>query len=462
MTDKTRLNEADANFVAMGVAMGGAYAPVTVSVYERPFDDPSTVDRLHEVMARLVPAMRQRITADRLSTALPRWADVPGFDVDEHIVLLPAPGDGSLRAVLDWAQEWARLPLSTDRPPWRGAYLEGVTVDGVGGRLVVVSQFHHAIIDGQGATKLAERFYQWAPEGDVPELPPPVAPDTASTWEHWKGGWTLEGRKARALLRNTGRRLRSMAADPAGGVARTKAIGQALGRLQAHQGKTTMSPLLARRSDRNRFDLMTVDLDALRAGARSVGGTLNDGLLAAVSLGLQRWHVDHGVKVREVRTAMPINTRAAEAGHEGNELIGVLLALPLLDDPAAAVKSCGAVSRAHRDDRDVLWLLDRFRAASNRVPPWVIGRLWGRSLQSIDVSISNVKGMPLRNWIAGVEVFDTFPFLVGGPAIAATLLSGPTHATLGVVTDPETIGDPEHLMARIAEGLAEVSALAHA
>jgi hypothetical protein len=291
-------------------------------------------------------------------------------------------------------------------------------------------------------------------------MPPLGEPDAATRWEHWRAGWALEGAKAKELTRNAARRLRGAAADPSAGAARAKAVGRALGRLQAHQGTTTMSPILTRRSDRNRFDHLAVDLDALRAGARAVGGSANDGLLAAFSIGLQRWHVDLGVKPRELRTAMPINTRAAEASHEGNELIAVMLALPLLHDAAEAVKSCGAVSRAHRDDQDVLWLLDRFRAAGNRLPKSVIARLWGPSVKAIDLSISNVKGMPLRNWVAGVEVLDTIPFIVGGPAIAATLLSGPNGATLGVVTDPECVADPAHLMARLAEGIAEVAALA--
>ena len=68
--------------------------------------------------------------------------------------------------------------------------------------------------------------------------------------------------------------------------------------------------------------------------------------------------------------------------------------------------------------------------------------------------------MPIRNWIAGVEALETMPFLIGGPAVAATLLSGPSHATLGLVTCPEAIPDPEHLVARLDEAFADVRALA--
>ncbi len=179
-------------------------------------------------------------------------------------------------------------------------------------------------------------------------------------------------------------------------------------------------------------------------------------LLAAMSLGLRRYHLDHGVKVPELGTLMAISTRAAGAGHSGNDLIAAFLGLPLLDDAETALKACQAVSRARRDDKDVLWLMDRFRAAGNRAPAAVVARQFSRTARGVDLSLSNVKGMPVRNWIAGVEALETAPFLIGGPALAATLVSGPTHATLGLVTCPEAVRDPEHLVARLEQAFGEV------
>jgi diacylglycerol O-acyltransferase len=456
--DTSRLSEADANFVLLGEATGSPYVPVAVAVYERPFD-PEVTEHLNEVMARLLPGMARRIRRDRFSTALHRWEDVDGFNANEQVLILPPPGDGTLRAVIDWAEEWGRLPMALDQPPWRSVYFEGVTVDGVPGRLVAVSQFHHALIDGQGAAALAEQFYQWAPDGGLPEMPPLPERDERTVREHWRAGWAQEADKAKALLRNGGRRLRWAASNPSAARERLKEYAASWKRGMEVAGTEPMSPLLVRRSDRNRFDHLRVDLDALKAGAKSVGGSANDGLMAAMSLALHRYHLDRGVRVREVRMMMPISTRTEEHGHLGNELIAAVIMLPLLDDAALAVKESRALSRAQRDDKDALWMFDRFRALANRLPKAGMRVLFGRSVKSLDLSLSNVKGMPLRNWIAGVEVLDTMPFIVGGPAIGATLVSLPDHATLGVVTCPEAIPDPERLMARIAEAIAEVSAL---
>jgi WS/DGAT/MGAT family acyltransferase len=411
-------------------------------------------------MARLLPGMARRIRRDRFSTALHRWEEIEGFDPSDQLVILPAPGDGTLRAVVDWAQDWARLPMPLDRPPWRSVYFEGVTVDGVPGRLVAVSQFHHALIDGQGASAMAERFYQWEPDGGLPEMPALPAPDERTAAEHGRAGWAQEREKAGQLLRNGGRRVRWALSNTSAARERLKDYAGAWKRGMEAAGTEPLSPLLVRRTDRNRFDDLRVDLDALKAGAKTVDGSANDGLMAAMSIALHRYHLDRGLRVPKVRMMMPISTRTEEHGHLGNELVAAIIMLPLLDDPALAVKESRALSRAQQDDKDALWMFDRFRALANRLPKAGLRALFGRSVKSLDLSLSNVKGMPLRNWIAGVEVLDTTAYIVGGPAIGATLVSLPDHASLGVVTCPEAIPDPERLMARIAEGIADVSALA--
>ena len=65
--------------------------------------------------------------------------------------------------------------------------------------------------------------------------------------------------------------------------------------LKADLGHTPSSPLLTRRSNRLQLDVFDVDLVALKAGANPAGGTLNDGFLAAIAVGLRRWHADHGL-----------------------------------------------------------------------------------------------------------------------------------------------------------------------
>lgn len=456
-----RLSEADAIFLPMGRAVGGEMAPAAIGVLEGPMA-PAAEAHQRELLARLMPAMRRRIVSDRLSLALPRWVDVPGADPSDNWLELPAPGDGTLRAVMDWAGAWARLPFPADRSPWRSVRFDDVEVDGVPGRTVLVSQLHHALIDGGGARRMVEHYLRFEADAPLAPLPPLPPPEDITTWERWKEGWALEGTKARAVARATARRARWARHEPAVAAGRAVDLVKAARRLQKPVGPTPLSPLLRRRSDELRFDGMEVDLVALKAGARAAGGSINDGLMAAVSLGLRWWHRDLGVQVPMLRTAMAVNRRAEGTGWKGNDVLAVVLLLPLDDDdPARLVKRCREVSLQHREDEDALWVLDRVRAAGNRLPFAAAVAASRQSLSGLDVSLSNVAGVSGRRWVGGVEQLRGIPLVVGTlSAVAMVMTSRGDQADLGLTTCPVAVRDPAHLVARLEEGFAAVRELA--
>lgn len=455
-----RLSDADAMFLAVEQAAGVPYAPLTISISERDHD-PDDIAHVREVTRRLLPSQGRRIVRDKLSPALPRWKDVPGWEPLDNVIRLPhPPGDGSLRAVLDWAAEWSLRPMDPAKPPWRSVTFEDFTWDGVPGRTVTVQQTHHAVIDGQGAMRIGQKMLQFEPNGPRPEMPPPVEPDTATDWQRWKEGWAIEAGKAKANATRLGRVARWAAANPKAGAERTREWVGALRRMQGHQGSTPMSPLLARRSAATRFDWLDIEWDAFRAGCKAAGASVNDGFMGAISVAMHQYHLDHGVRVGALRTAMAINTRTAADPEGGNRVIGTMLALPLHDDLQLAIKECGAVSREHRDDEDLLRVIDLLRKLANRLPRTLVAKGTVKTMAGVDMQISNVQGIPVRYWVAGVESLAGMTFPTGGPGLSMTFISSRGRATLGISTCPHTIHDPEHLARRLAEGFERVADLA--
>jgi WS/DGAT/MGAT family acyltransferase len=455
-----RLNDADAMFLALERAAGVPFAPLSIGVSEGGHD-PEQLAHLREVLARVLPAQRRRIAKDPLSIALPRWVDVPGFDPEEHTVRLPGPpGDGSLRAILDWASEWSRLPMDPAKPPWRSVTFENTTWRGVPGLEVTVSQTHHAVIDGQGSTRLGQLLLQFAPDGPLPEMPPEPPADTTTAWGRWREGWALEGEKAGAYARKVGRWLRWAASDPRAGAARGREWVQAARRMQSWRTGDPRSPILPRRSSASRFDIVDLDWDGFRAGCKAIGASINDGFMGALSVGLHQYHLEHGLRLPSLRTAMAINTRTDAHAEGGNQVIGVMLELPLHDDVTVAIKECREVSRDHRDDVDALRLIDALRRFANRLPQRLVARGSQAALNGVDMQISNVQGIPVRHWIAGVESLDGVSFPTAGPGLSMTFISSRGRAVLGITTCPDSVTDPERLGECLAGGFAQVAALA--
>ena len=455
-----RLNEADAMFIAVSDAGGVPYAPVTIGVSERPLD-PEVRAHLTEIRMRILPAMGSRIAEDPVSTALPRWVPVRDFHPYDNVLFLPPPGDGSMRAVLDWAARWAQQPFPKDKPPWRAVYFEDMTVDGEPGRVVMVSQTHHAVIDGQGGRRLGERIVQYERDAPLPELPPPLPEDTTTAWDRWKEGWAHEGHKLATGLRNNAARARWAAKHPRAGAKRARELGTAVRRMLSHQGTTGQSSLLRRKSDEMRFDWIEIDFDGLKRGTKSLGGTVNAGFMAALSVGLHQYHLDHGAVASSLRTAMAINTRTDKHGDTGNEVIGVMLPMPLCDDPATAIKLCGEMAREHRADDDVLFVIDRFRAFANRLPKRIVGPMTRRTMSGVDLQISNVAGNPRRTYFGGVASLKGVALPVGGlSALAITMVSHGGRADVGIVSDKVALPDGDLLVRRIQEGFDAVAALA--
>jgi WS/DGAT/MGAT family acyltransferase len=398
---------------------------------------------------------------DPLSPALPRWVDVPGFRTDDNWLFLPAPGDGTLRAVMDWSAAWGALPLPEDRPPWRCVRFDGVEVDGTPGRTVVVSQIHHALIDAGGARRMFEEYLRFDPDTPLAPLPPaePVVEDDRVA--AWRAGWADEARRAGRLARTGAQRARRAARDPRHAKGRVTELVRAARRLTDPIGPEPLSPLLRRTSARMRFDVLPVDLAALKAGARAAGGSVNDGVMTAVSLGLRQWHLDHGVRLPAVRTAMAVSTRTPRDAWRGNAVLAVVVELPVDEhDPHELLAQCRAISAAARDDEDALWLMDRTRAASNRLPMPLATFASKQSLKGLDVSISNIASVPQRTWLAHREQLRQIPFVVGTlSAFGMIMTSRSGRCDIGITTCPEAIRDPDHFVRRLDEGFRQVAEL---
>jgi len=436
---------------------------VTVSLLEL-LDPAPDWDRLlaaHEWASRMVPRMRQRVLEPALALGTPAWVTAGDFDLSRHVHRVRLPGPGTLRQLLDVVQDFAAAPLDRNRPLWQALLVDGLA----DGRAGYVAKSHHSVTDGLGAVQLMMRLHSRTAEHDPdrPEPPVPVAGEGSRAGLF--AGQVADAVRATpmAAVRQGTRALGTLSRpwDTA-----SRAAGQALSAARfAGQSAAAPSgsPLLARRGGDWRFDIIEVPLADLKAGAKAAGGSLNDGLLAAVIGGFRRYHEQHGAPVDQLTVGFPISLRAQDDPQGGNRFTGARFAAPMAEtDPAARV---AAVRQFVLTARAASAAASAVPAALAPVLGWlpapVISRVSGRLTSTNDVQVSSIPGVPFPVYIAGSRITHMYPFgPLPGCAAMITLISHNGECCIGINTDALAVTDPGRLADDLRAGLDEVVELA--
>ncbi len=414
---------------------------------------------------RTVPRLRQRVRANPLSIAPPRWEVDPSFDLDYHVRFARVSGDGTLRDVLDMVQPIAMAGFDRARPLWEATLVEGME----DGRAALVMKIHHAITDGVGSVKLALIMFELErdPTGgdDLPPAPDAVVMSQAA---RWVDAIAHERRRALGIARRSGatisgavvRTATDAVSDPRATVGRAGETVGSVGRLFA-PATEPMSPLMTDRSLSIRFDRITVPLDGVKAAAKAAGATLNDAFVAATVGGLAAYHRDMGMPAEALRMSMPISVRNEDTEDQaGNQFVPARFPIPLDEpDPVRCMQALHELILGQRGE-PALDLVEPMAGVLRRLPTSVSTGLFGSMLKGVDVVTSNVPGAPIPIYTAGGRVEEMFAFgPLTGAALNLTLLSYLDDIHIGVNVDPAAVTEPDRLVAALRAAWDEILAV---
>ncbi len=416
-------------------------------------------ERKVERATRTLPRLRQRVLPNPLALAPPRWEVDAYFDLTAHLSWHKAPGDGSLRALFDFAQPMAMRHFDLARPLWELAVIEGLE----GGRGALVLKLHHAISDGMGLVRMTEALVERSREAPAVEKEAPEAPESRewSQLELARDELTHEWRRQLGRLRRVGGELLGAARHPLDAAAELRRSLDSLRRGLAPVGEP-LSPWLRGRSLSARFDSLRVPLADLRAAGKKADGTLNDAFVAAVCGGLRLYHEEHGALVEELRMTMPVNIREGDdADKAGNQFAPARFPVPIATpDPVERMRAIGASVRRERAE-PVLGLLEGVAGVLNRLPTSLSVSLFGGMLKGIDFVTSNVPGPRREVFSAGAKMDEVYGFgPLSGAALNVTLFSYAGSCFVAINSDPAAVPDPERLRECLEAGFAEVVGVA--
>lgn len=319
-----RLSGLDASFLYLekpgvhmhvaGLSIFGARADGSLLTY----DD---VERVVEARLRLAPRLRRKLRSVPGNLSRPVWIDDERFDLDFHLrrASVPAPG-GRIELERAVGRVLSR-PLDRTKPLWELYVFEDLSVD----RTAILLKIHHAMADGIGNMMIASALF------DLTADAPTGEPD---------GAWSAEpAPPVQDLLRDAIEEavlhpiqsLAHVARQPRIVAETVSATADAL-RTVAGMGTAPLGPFDGRVGPNRRFATAERPFAVFRGIKESLGGTVNDVVLAVVAGGVQALLESRGESTqgRSLRAMVPVSVRSpGEGGDIGNRVAPIFVDVPV-------------------------------------------------------------------------------------------------------------------------------------
>src|SRR3954462_1897205 len=438
-------------------------APMHVAAVMTFDGEPPHIDEVVEGIGtrlHLVPRYRQKLAFVPFGQGRPRWVDDPHFNLRYHVRHTALPEPGTVDQLKRLAGRVFSQRLDRDKPLWEMWVVEGL--DG-GDRFAGLSKTHHALVDGVSGIDIMSVLFDTKPEPDAPPaderrwLPAPTPSRAQLLGEALGERATVPSeivRGARALVRGP-RRIAESALGSAAGVGSM---------VRAGLRPAPKTPYNEHIGPHRRFTWVRMQLADVKAIKNSLGGTVNDVMLATVAGALRRHLLRRGFDVTgvELKVMVPVSVRAQEArGALGNQVAAMMAPLPVgveepvermerISDSMAHLKSGGQAVGAQ-----VLTNLAGF------APPNIMSqaaRVVARQ-RMFNLVVTNVPGPQFPLYMMGRRLDGLFPMVPLAPsqALGIAIMSYNGTINFGLVGDYDLMSDLDELAEDLHASLAELA-----
>jgi diacylglycerol O-acyltransferase / wax synthase len=460
MANPDRLTALDTTFLHLEDHSTAHMHVASVMVFEGTAPKPQelvdhVVSRLH-----LVPRYRQRLAYVPFDQGRPVWVDDPHFNPRYHIrhTALPKPADE--HALKRLAGRLFSQRLDRSKPLWEIWLVERMA----GGRFALIAKTHHALVDGISGVDITTVLFDTAPE-PVPSSRPP-APWTAKPLP---GSAKLLGealRERTTVPAEMGRGARALLRAP------RKALAQVVEGVTS-VGATTLaginapapeSPFNVDIGPHRRYTFVDADLGQFKAIKDSLGGTLNDVVLAAVSLALGRYLRREGTDTEnlELKAMVPVSVRAdSERGALGNQVAAMWAPLPVgVENPAECLQQIATAMEDLKKSGQAVGAQVLTNLAGF-APPTILSqaaRLQARQ-RFFNLVVTNVPGPQFPLYVLGRRLRVLYPVvpLARRQALGIAVMSYDGHLGFGLLGDFDALPELEAIAADLKWAIASLS-----
>jgi WS/DGAT/MGAT family acyltransferase len=457
-----RLTATDASFLtnessSSHMHIGG------ILVFEGP--PPSYVDLVEHVRNRLdqVPRFRQRLAVPPLEAGRPLWVDDVNFNLSYHIRHTALPDPGGEQELQRLTARVFSQQLDRSKPLWEMWLVQGLERD----RFAILTKTHHAMVDGISGVDIGTVLFDLEPV--------PTPPVTRDAWKPARSPGTVDlitrgaTDLAEAPLKLAERAVEA-ARHPESAARR---VGEALEGVSeivtALADPAPKVPLNQPIGPHRRFVLHRSELATFKRIKDTLGGTVNDVVLAVVTGALRRWLHGRGVRTEglELRALVPVSIRTEDGrGELGNQLAVMRGPLPVyLEDPVRRLRVVSEQMEGLKRSKQALGaeVIARF---NDFAPPTLLAQAsrLNFSTRLFNLIVTNVPGPQIPLYVLGRELQDVYPvaFLPENHALAVGVMSYNGSVGFGLLADYDSMEDILVVSEGIAESLAELEEAADA
>jgi diacylglycerol O-acyltransferase / wax synthase len=459
---KDRLSAVDASFLAQEKQSSHMHVGALV-IFDGPAPSREEFEAHLRARLRRVPRYRQKLAFPRLEAGRPFWVDDPNFNLDYHVrhTALPKPGsEEQLRAL---AGRIFSQRLDRSKPLWEVWIVHGLE----GGRFALISKTHHALVDGVAGVDIATVLFDLTPvpdelEDDDDWRPEPEPSDVALVAEGVKGlvrtPFSLAGRAVGALQ------------HPAQTLERAREAAEGLGEVVwAGLNPAPDVPLNVEIGPHRRIRWVQNRLSDFKEIKNSLGGTVNDAVLAVVAGALRRWLQDRGVRTDgvELRALVPVSIRGEdERGALGNRIAAMRGPLPVyVDDPVERLQVVREGMGQLKESKQALGA-EVIAGLNEFAPPTLLAQAsrLNFSTRLFNLIVTNVPGPQFPLYLLGREMQEIVPiaFLPENHALAVAIMSYNGKVDFGLLADYDALPDIDAFATHVEESLAELLEAARA
>lgn len=460
MANPDRLSALDSAFLHLEDHSTSHMHVALVMVFEG--EAPTPKELTDHVLSRLhlVPRYRQRLAYVPLGQGRPVWTDDPHFNPRYHIrhAALPRPADED--ALKQLAGRLFSQRLDRSKPLWEIWLVQRMA----GGRFALIAKTHHALVDGISGVDITTVLFDTSPEPVGTSQPAaPWAAKPLPGPAKLLGEALLErttvpaemARGVRALLRTP----RNAAAQVRGGLTNVGAAA-----LAGIRSPAPPSPFNVEIGSHRRYTFLDADLAQFKAIKNSLGGTLNDVVLASVSLALGRYLRAHGHDTTKLvlKAMVPVSVRAdTERGALGNRVAAMWAPLPVgVENPADCLgqirEAMEGIKRSGQAvGAQVLTNLAGF------APPTILSqaaRLQARQ-RYFNLVVTNVPGPQFPLYLLGRRLRDLYPVvpLARRQALGIAVMSYNGRLGFGLLADYDAVPELESIARDLERAIASLA-----